>query len=93
MVVEIIHRMYCDTSDSWAVEYPDEANHFFTKPYPQIAIDTLGYPPEPSYLMHSPEPRDGEVDTGATSISWDYEPDQDSTPLQLPRTEALEGDT
>ena len=72
MVVDIINAMYGSVSDTWAVDYPSDAACFFSPPYPKIATDALGYPPEESINIMSPPPPKG------PTAPWDYEPTNSS---------------
>lgn len=46
-VVEYIYTAYDNVSKKWAIENPDLAKQFFNYPYPQLAINELGYPITP----------------------------------------------
>ena len=79
MVIEIINSIYGNASDVWAMDNPDDAGCFFSRPYPEIAIQTLGYPlGSTTNLMQSPIQPSQNSATPAATVSWDYDPDERS---------------
>lgn len=80
-VVDIIHAMYGNVSQTWAKDYPEDASYFFSDPYPQIAVNALGYGVSTSYHNMGP-PAPVSPSTKANnnrSVSWDYDPSADSS--------------
>lgn len=42
-IVGLIKHLYENADVTWAVENPECAKQFFYEPYPQVAVDQLGY--------------------------------------------------
>jgi hypothetical protein len=73
-ILDIISTIYGRVSQTWAVDYPTDAAFFFTRPYPDIAIDMLGYPgDETIHFMECPN-----------VIAHQQVSDSETIPLDLP---------
>lgn len=79
VVIEIVNALYGRVSDTWAVDYPEEAACFFSMPYPDVAIHLLGYPGEEgTYVMAPPPPVAPPAVSDSDPVPFDYDPRENS---------------
>ena len=79
VVLDVISAMYGEVSTSWATDYPTDAAFFFSRPYPQVAVDAFGYPcDDRTNIMHAPTAIVSDRDTATAPVPWDYRPDSSS---------------